>query len=128
VRRVAGTEVYVVNFDLGAGARITGRVVAADGGAPIAGAGVALTPGSGWAAILGDRSWPPSFPPLPRLTVEAVSGPDGSFAIETLAPGEYSVETEVPGFARAKQQVTLPMSEPVVLRVVAEQALAPTPK
>ena len=42
---------------------------------------------------------------------KAQSGPDGAFAFDALAEGEYRLEASLPGFARAAQSVRLTAGE-----------------
>ena len=122
VTRVAGTEEYVADFVLGAGARVAGRVVAAADGSPIAAAPISVSPHRGFGGAWNDGSWPPAFPPVQDQTIESVSGADGSFAIESLIPGVYSIGTAVPGWAPEWRETTIPAAESVTLslRVVRE--------
>ncbi len=64
---------------------------------------------------------------LPGVTVQcrprgggeprvAVTGGDGSFAIEGLAPGSYTVEAQMPGFEPGRAEVSLGRDEVVSLR------------
>jgi hypothetical protein len=75
---VAAGEATRVDLALAAGARLRGRVIEAEGGAPIAGARVTLE-GAG-----GDEGVAP-------LATSARTGADGAFAIAGLGPGLRSI-------------------------------------
>lgn len=84
-----GSNSITLTFD--AGLSVSGRVVDR-GGAPVAGANAYLRPaGSGWRAG------------------RAETGPDGSFVIEGMKPGEYEASASASGYSSPEetQRVTL---------------------
>jgi len=89
---------------LGRGLEVTGRVVAADTGEPLAGARIwAPRPGPygpGIAWIFGDL-------------VEAVSGSDGHFRLSGLRAGPLLLRVDAPARARAHRDLLLDDEEPV---------------
>jgi len=82
-------------------ATVNGRVTNAQGGA-IANADVTLRPMPGPGA-------PPAMPNMPGMNERTTkAGPDGSFAFDQVAPGQYVLQADLPGFGRSSQAITVP--------------------
>ncbi len=83
-----GERVHLCDIALGPGRRLTGRVVTASEGTPLAGAAISISAGT---RFRGNSAWPPAVPPMSDDVVEAVSAADGSFTVEGLLDREYDV-------------------------------------
>ena len=82
-------------------ATVNGRVTNTQGGA-MANADVTLrlVPGPGA---------PPAMPNMPGMNERTTNaGPDGAFAFDQVAPGEYVLQADLPGFGRSSQAITVP--------------------
>src|SRR5262245_9095314 len=64
---------------------------------------------------------------LPELGRRALSDPDGQFTLGPVPPGQYTLVANSPGFRPFAQRIRVPLSEPVVLRLLPQTAtfLAP---
>jgi len=82
-------------------ATVNGRVINAQGG-PMANAAVTLR-------LLPGPGAPPAMPNMPGMNERTTNaGPDGSFAFDQVAPGEYVLQADLPGFGRSSQAITVP--------------------
>jgi hypothetical protein len=80
---------------------VNGRVTNAQGGA-IANADVTLRliPGPGA---------PPAMPNMPGMNDRTTkAGPDGAFAFDKVAAGQYVLQADLPGYGRSSQAITVP--------------------
>jgi hypothetical protein len=82
-------------------ATVNGRVTNTEGGA-MANANVTLR-------LLPGPGAPPAMPNMPGMNERTTNaGPDGSFAFDQVAPGEYVLQADLPGFGRSSQAITVP--------------------
>jgi len=98
----AGADTPGVDFVLKEpAASISGVVYAADGATPVAGVEVRVWPVTSTWGRRRDYTMTWSYPagiPLLRGQPRATSGPDGSFTIDDLEAGHYTVGARAPGF------------------------------
>ena len=82
-------------------ATVNGRVTNAQGGA-MANADVTLR-------LLPGPGAPPAMPNMPGMNERTTNaGPDGAFAFDQVAAGEYVLQADMPGFGRSSQAITVP--------------------
>ncbi len=105
---VGADDVDAGTLELAAGLRLTGRVVAADGGGPVAGAEIEFQNGEFPAAFAQRRDW--SSVGRDRMPFEFVarSGADGRFEVQDLPPWRYELRVSADGFGAAAPVVAVP--------------------
>jgi hypothetical protein len=89
------------------GSAVTGRVANAQGGV-VANADISLGP------------WTPAMPGMkmtPAAQRTAKSTADGSFSFTQVPPGQYVLQVDAPGFERSSQEITVPITAPINVRM-----------
>jgi large repetitive protein len=82
---ISDESVLRIDARLTRGVALIGTVSVKDGNEPVPGAKLLLIPRSAW-------SW---------ATESATTGPDGTFRVESLAPGEYAIQVTAEGYFQA---------------------------
>lgn len=114
----ADAEEVTLDVTLAAGHTAHGRVLAADGSPA---QGVAIEISRPQNDDFNQHCFETS---PPRGDVHAVSGDDGSFAIESLAPGKYTLSAFAAGCVTARTEIELPSENATELRLQPALVLA----